>query len=195
MKKLSLAVALSAVAFAAPAVAQTVVTSPTETGCNLAPLQPGADACAGYYSMNAFSNSSADVAQQQGAIDLLLGSGNYTVDYNALKNAGDVVSGGDVSALNTLLASASGEVLLGIHWGNVPDPVNGPNFGNVSGIYLWNNVTGPITLTNTAGFSDAVLYLAQPAVPEPATWAMMLLGFGAIGFAMRRRNSAIPQVA
>lgn len=28
------------------------------------------------------------------------------------------------------------------------------------------------------------------AVPEPATWAMMLLGFGAIGFSMRRRRSA-----
>ena len=27
------------------------------------------------------------------------------------------------------------------------------------------------------------------AVPEPATWAMMLLGFGAIGFGMRRRRS------
>ena len=26
------------------------------------------------------------------------------------------------------------------------------------------------------------------AVPEPATWAMMLLGFGAVGFAMRRRK-------
>ena len=26
------------------------------------------------------------------------------------------------------------------------------------------------------------------AVPEPATWAMMLLGFGAVGFAMRRRR-------
>ena len=30
------------------------------------------------------------------------------------------------------------------------------------------------------------------AVPEPATWAMMLLGFGAIGFAMRRRRRPDP---
>lgn len=28
------------------------------------------------------------------------------------------------------------------------------------------------------------------AVPEPATWAMMLMGFGAIGVAMRRRRRA-----
>jgi hypothetical protein len=27
------------------------------------------------------------------------------------------------------------------------------------------------------------------SVPEPASWAMMILGFGAIGFAMRRRHS------
>jgi hypothetical protein len=29
------------------------------------------------------------------------------------------------------------------------------------------------------------------AVPEPATWAMMLLGFGAIGFAMRRQKARV----
>ena len=36
------------------------------------------------------------------------------------------------------------------------------------------------------------------AVPEPATWAMMLLGFGGIGFAMRRgrkQNERLLQVA
>jgi len=29
------------------------------------------------------------------------------------------------------------------------------------------------------------------AVPEPATWAMMLIGFGAVGFAMRRRQKPV----
>jgi hypothetical protein len=30
---------------------------------------------------------------------------------------------------------------------------------------------------------------ATPGVPEPATWAMMLIGFGGLGVAMRRRKS------
>ncbi len=33
--------------------------------------------------------------------------------------------------------------------------------------------------------------LASPPVPEPATWAMMIMGFGLVGFAMRRRATAV----
>jgi hypothetical protein len=42
-----------------------------------------------------------------------------------------------------------------------------------------NNATG--VLAGTVTISDAV--------PEPATWAMMLLGFGAIGWQLRRRKA------
>jgi hypothetical protein len=38
--------------------------------------------------------------------------------------------------------------------------------------------------------SFAQLGAGAPAVPEPATWAMMLLGFGAVGYSMRRRRTA-----
>jgi hypothetical protein len=38
--------------------------------------------------------------------------------------------------------------------------------------------------------------IPPPGVPEPATWAMMLLGFGAVGYAVRRRRRThLPQVA
>jgi len=46
----------------------------------------------------------------------------------------------------------------------------------------------PNGATSSATFSFA-------AVPEPATWAMMLLGFAGIGVAMRRRKQTAPQLA
>jgi Carbohydrate binding domain/PEP-CTERM motif len=47
------------------------------------------------------------------------------------------------------------------------------------------------------GLDDVSVQGVMGAVPEPATWAMMLLGFAGIGFAMRRRGStqALAQVA
>lgn len=44
------------------------------------------------------------------------------------------------------------------------------------------------------GIEDAKQFRLQlpgtTSVPEPATWAMMILGFGAVGFALRRRRHA-----
>ena len=48
--------------------------------------------------------------------------------------------------------------------------------------------TGSFTLINPFfGNGNLVISQIQGAVPEPATWAMMMLGFGGLGFAMRRR--------
>jgi hypothetical protein len=143
--------------------------------------------------MNLLGGSPADVTAQQNAIQLLPGFSTFTVDWTALTNANDIVSNGDVTALNNLLANAGGQVLVGFHWGNVPGSA-----GNVSSFYLWNNVgTGAIHLTNTDGWSNAVLYTSGAPVPEPATWAMMLLGFAGIGISMRRRRAkpALMQIA
>ena len=49
---------------------------------------------------------------------------------------------------------------------------------------------GTFQSTADAPFAYGTLVVSElnPAVPEPATWAMMLVGFGAVGFAMRRRK-------
>ena len=45
---------------------------------------------------------------------------------------------------------------------------------------VWN---GTITLTYTP--------TATPGIPEPATWAMLIAGFGLVGVASRRRRTAV----
>jgi len=44
-------------------------------------------------------------------------------------------------------------------------------------------------LSRGAGpYGGTVTFTPTPGVPEPATWAMMLFGFGAVGFGLRRRK-------
>ena|SRR5581483_6899222 len=51
-------------------------------------------------------------------------------------------------------------------------------------------------LFNNRGISHVDLFDHGGPLPEPATWAMMLLGFGGIGVAMRRRRKpALAQLA
>ncbi len=62
----------------------------------------------------------------------------------------------------------------------------GANFAPTTGTY---SETAVYTLNFAGGAAGQVGASAQlSAVPEPATWAMMLVGFGAIGGTMRRRN-------
>jgi len=68
-------------------------------------------------------------------------------------------------------------------------------------IPLTANASNVLTITGTtfgdASYSGTLSFGATPAVPEPATWALMLMGFGAVGFSMRRKRSAtaLPQMA
>jgi hypothetical protein len=50
-------------------------------------------------------------------------------------------------------------------------------------LYTFNAGDGGGTVSGNASFTKAV--------PEPATWALMLMGFGGIGLAMRRRRRAM----
>jgi hypothetical protein len=47
----------------------------------------------------------------------------------------------------------------------------------------------------TIWFDTVSVVPTVAGVPEPATWAMMLLGFGGIGFALRRKNRQVAALA
>jgi hypothetical protein len=67
-----------------------------------------------------------------------------------------------------------------------------------SGIFNWTGFdpTPGVFQFSAQGTNVTSFSLSAQAVPEPATWALMLLGFGGIGIAMRRRRRpALAQIA
>jgi len=84
-------------------------------------------------------------------------------------------------------------------WGDLYAPgsfVSGLSVGNGSGSGAGfdANVDNLALTTNAFGALNTSRYNFAAAVPEPATWAMMLLGFGGIGGVMRRQRRA-PKLA
>ena len=80
--------------------------------------------------------------------------------------------------------------------------VNGSSIGTLVGSGSWQNFTttfvgtGAATtfdVTSLVGSSGGVVLdnISVAGVPEPASWAMLLTGFGMLGFAMRRRQQAL----
>ena len=80
---------------------------------------------------------------------------------------------------------------------NISDPTALHSFGNFFGPQLYTGTeanptfkTGTFALTDDQGAGTYTLNIASAigAVPEPGTWGMMILGMGAVGFAIRRRQ-------
>lgn len=121
----------------------------------------------------------------------VLGGGSATIDFGGAGANGFSIDIGSVDSYNTLTLnflggtsqSFTGSQLVAVPNGNqVADATNGRfRFMAENG----QRITG-ITLTSDAN-SFEVDRLAVAAVPEPATWAMMIGGFGMIGAAARRR--------
>jgi hypothetical protein len=125
--------------------------------------------------------------------------------------ASGVVSVGAAAPIN-ILTGLSGPILGFLQGPKFASSSSGDTFGfsqYLGAIYLPTNYQANAALSGTSTYLNATFsslglragqYIfrssadsvtlnigATPAVPEPATWAMMILGMGAVGFAMRRR--------
>ena len=132
--------------------------------------------------------------------------GNYSI------NPGLYTLTFDLTGLDAATAQISGRFAaddqgsVSLNGGNAINTTNGFsgltafsfNSGFVAGL---NTLT--FTVIDTGGRPAGLLVsglsgtadVAAAAVPEPATWGMMLLGFGMVGFAARRRNAGVRAIA
>jgi len=137
--------------------------------------------CSGWWSGNLNGGSSGMVADADAAIDELPGVSDFTG--TGLDGGNFDIAGNPITFPELL----TGEVIVSFHNGaanGATDP-SGPG-GESTAFFEFQAPTGGISELdlNVAGWSNAEIWEVG-AVPEPAAWAMMLIGIGAIGAALR----------
>lgn len=182
--------------------------------CALSDLSPGAAACSGFFQGNLLNNSSPDVSAQLAALNAIglsdwdgslvepqMNLSSSLVDFQTALNGVTWVGIHFGAGTNSPSPQTPGGV-TGFY--RFDAGVNLASFmlsyGSASAARLY--ATGPapvipppvITPTNEPeppSMDAPPSNGAVGAVPEPATWAMMILGFGAAGAFLRRRRAAL----
>ncbi len=74
---------------------------------------------------------------------------------------------------------------------------SGPQSGNTNVDHvLFNGIVRGVEYYNQTGSLNIVATEAPTAaVPEPASWAMLIIGMGAVGYASRRRQNVTTRIA
>jgi hypothetical protein len=121
------------------------------------------------------------------------------------------INSGSLSSLSFYLGSLddyntisffSGATLIGSFTGSeltIPNPANGDQTGgDTNRRYFFtfgaaDNVNRVVFNTTLPAFEFDDIAAAVSSVPEPSTWAMMILGFGLVGFSLRNNRRRIAQ--
>lgn len=181
MRKICLSMLAGVALLAASAPAQATL----GIACANNDISPTAIDCSGFVAGNAIGGS----ATSPTAATLLAELG-YTGSLVGLELV-ESLNGNHTVNFNTLLV---GRTIIGVHYGNGQGspgrPQGARSEGDDTAFYLFDAGTGMDWFTlNFNSSSNARLYATGvSAVPEPASWAMMLMGFGAMGIALRRRR-------
>lgn len=104
-----------------------------------------------------------------------LGSGTVTTSASILGSANDLdFTSVTINGMTAPITTLAGGLYEAAFTSSVP----------ITGLSL-NTLTVTGVSRGDGAFGGQLSFIPSGAVPEPATWAMMLVGFGAIGFAMR----------
>lgn len=122
----------------------------------------------------------------------VLGGGSASLSFSAVP--GFQFDWGSIDTYNTLTIFSSGGNPIVVPGGNFINPANGNQVSpGTNGLFtVWGDAGETFTgFTLTSSQNSFEIDNLAVAVPEPAAWAMMILGFGGVGAMMRsrRRNS------
>jgi hypothetical protein len=180
-KLFTCAMAVVALASASPAFAATPTPPPS---CTVVTFNVPTVDCLGFFDGNLVTGGGPQLAQALTYVG--------TLDANAVSLLTKMDPASNPINFGVPL---SGYTVIGIHFGNADTGYNGTGFWLLNLPTTINSVTYSSDIQT--GISNAGLYLTngevphqEGGVPEPATWATMLLGFGAIAGAMRKRRRA-----
>jgi hypothetical protein len=167
-----------------------------QTPCQLSDILPGASACRGFYEGNLNGGNSTVRADTAAALNALLGT-NYAGSSFPLIEALPSLNGNQLN----FAAPLFGNTVVSFHVGAAKGAGTGVGY-QATAFYLFNagNLPGGLDriTVNRAGLSNARLFVTgtfqTPAVPEPSTWLMLILGFAAVGGVLRRKPAQQVQV-
>ena len=137
--------------------------------------------CYGRISGNALNNA------DNSTINTALGALGYdggTISYNAVSSANILGLSSDKNATINFPGVLNGIAYVGIHTGGG----GRGGLGNQTTFYKIDARDLDSFTLIASGGSTATLFATVAAVPEPATWAMMLLGFALVGASARYRR-------
>lgn len=211
MKKISMLTAMlgMALATADPAAAATFIQSGTITAA--APGTSSVSVQQFNSSLGTLTSIDLLFASSFSASGTLANTSNSNKTFEVTKSVSASLSGGGFNIVETL-ASGTTDVFVPKS-GSTPVSFSGSNGGVTNTLtsgftpflgtgttalsFISNSLftispnSGTLSLSPLIGGSYTLTYnytaAPTPAVPEPATWAMMLIGFGMIGFAVRYR--------
>jgi hypothetical protein len=164
--------------------------------------------CAGYYDGNLNNGGNIGNGYTNSDLQLLaLQSLGYSGDLNSVKTPIQKLENLSGTSLN-FDQMLYGITYISIHFGNGKGgPSDGYDGKSVTGFFKFDAGTDGIDILglNFKAVSNAVLYSTGPkppcigrecggdndGVPEPATWLMMIMGFGGVGAVMRRRRHTL----